>query len=72
MSYTDKYHNEKVLQIISIYDEWNRLGVPNTVIYREHIKCKFFISWSTFCGYLKKSENVKIKVNNQKQLALFE
>lgn len=69
MAYCDTYHNEKVLKIVSIYDQYSRLDVPNTVIYRKYIKESFFISWSTFCNYLKKSEEVKIKVKNQ-QLTL--
>lgn len=61
MAYTDKYKNQKVLDIIIIYDKYNKLGVPNTVIYREHIKNQFYISFSTFNSYLKISEEVKIK-----------
>lgn len=72
MAYTDSNFNQKVLDVINIYDHYSRMGVPNTVIYRDYIKpAKFYIGWSTFCRYLKISEDVKKKVNEQKQLTLF-
>ncbi len=70
MAYNDRFLNDRILKVTQIFDEYNRIGVPSTRIYADHIKNTFFISWSTFRNYLSKSEDVKIKKEQQNQLTI--
>jgi len=70
MAYNDKFLNDRILKVTQIFDQYDKLGVPSTIIYSEYVKNTFFISWSTFRNYLNKSEDVKVKQKTQKQLAI--
>lgn len=71
MAYTNQYLNNRILKITAIFDKYDRIGVPSTRIYKDYILPEFDISFSTFRNYLGKSEEVKIKLHQEKkQLAI--
>lgn len=55
------------------FDKWDALGVPTTVIHKEHIYPKFFISRTTLYAVLTTSINkelAEIEVNEPIQVSL--
>lgn len=61
MAYNKKNHLEKIIEIQDIALSKNNLGIPFTVIYRDHIKDQYYISYSTFNNYLSRNAKKELE-----------
>jgi hypothetical protein len=53
---SNKYRKRRIEKVNAIFDKYSRMGIPNTVIYRNYIEKDFDISIRTFYRLLKEDE----------------
>lgn len=51
----NRYRLSRIEKVNAIFDQYSRLGVPNSIIYRKYIEKNFDISERTFYRFLKES-----------------
>lgn len=65
-------YKKRVLDIAKIYDHYARLGLPNRLIWRNHIYPVYGISERSFYNILKASMGAKVKIAQEVQQFLYE